>query len=386
MIRCLAVIMMALSLSNCVSRNDGTGLFTVNLTKTLPGVSLNLNAIADSITLIRLETAEQCLIRDFSGYVGKNHIISVEPSKILLFSSDGKYLSQIARRGRGPGEFGQIDAWDVDEDEKSFVYHDTGKEYFARYDLEALCHVDRISFTDRGALDAIVMINDSLIAVLPGMFTQYGYLFFFQTLDGRISTGIEKEPVPHPGTWAGRAAVFMSTGNGVLVFQPPENDTLFLLSRDGMVPLLRFFSPGPVRSGYEVTGSGGRLKYINERYILIDHIFSRKNVSPGNAAISIDKIENLLFCRDDASLDRIDSFSVSLHGIDINLKYLDFGKGGRFFSALEPAELIKIVKDQLQVKAVTDDDREFWKDFAGSIGESDNPILVSGILWTIQVE
>ena len=76
----------------------------------------------------------------------------MDRDRILLFSADGKYTCTIAQRGKGPGEFNQIDAYDVDDNEQFIYYHDRGKNYINKYTLSSCKHEENIPFTNKGNL------------------------------------------------------------------------------------------------------------------------------------------------------------------------------------------------------------------------------------------
>lgn len=188
-------------LNGCQESGKGdilNDIIVIDLAEKYDEVSLKLDDVLDDIKLIRLETTEHSLLSYFSGYVGEKHIIAMDRNRVLLFSADGKYNRTIAKRGKGPGEFTQIDAWDVDDNEQFLYYHDKGKNYINKYNISSCKHEDNIPFANKGDLSNMVSVNDTLLAIVPGMFAGYGYLYFFQSTTGEIITGQKKEPVPHP--------------------------------------------------------------------------------------------------------------------------------------------------------------------------------------------
>jgi len=357
---------------------DSSGMVTVSLSKTMTGTTFSLNEVAEGITVSRLETTDASLMRYFHGHVGSRYIISVENSKILLFTSGGSFLGEIARRGKGPGEFQQIDAWDVAPDEEYFIYHDKGKDYFEVYDLGSKTCSARIPIDDKGGLDDVIIMNDTLMAVLPDMFSQYGYLFFYQTNGGLITDGIEKEPVPHPGAWAGMAAVFIRDGNGSLAFQPVECDTVFTIRGTEMKPILRLKTDKPEISGDDIKGSDGQMKYICDRYLFIDQTYYEKTISPGNASIGINGVDHYLFFREDASLLKTTGYILKYQGIDIELAYLGFSGGNRFYSALKAADFNNMVIKQLGSTGLLPEQKQYWTNLMDGITENDNPVIIAG--------
>ena len=130
-------IVLSLFSSGCKNTSESTlnNNITINKKSQFNDTTVVLKNLAHDIKLIRLEANENCLISYFNGYVGDNNIISVNREKLLLFSGEGEFVKVISKRGRGPDEFTQIDAWDVDDDEKFLYYHDKGKNYIKKYNL-----------------------------------------------------------------------------------------------------------------------------------------------------------------------------------------------------------------------------------------------------------
>ena len=107
----------------------------------------------------------------------------------------------------------------------------------------------------------MVLINDTTLSILPGMFSEYGYLFFNQTLTGQITGGIAKENVPHPGAWAGTAPVFKKSFDNSIMYQPSESDTVFRIDGTKIIPVYSFLVEKPQKSGDVSTGTTA--SYVN---------------------------------------------------------------------------------------------------------------------------
>jgi hypothetical protein len=89
-----------------------------------PITQLNLSMVADSLEYIQLETHSESLIDNIFGVVLTEEFIFLRTSgRILKFSRDGKYLSQIGSQGRGPGEYPGLRNISIDNDkERIFIY------------------------------------------------------------------------------------------------------------------------------------------------------------------------------------------------------------------------------------------------------------------------
>jgi hypothetical protein len=89
-----------------------------------PITELNLSMVADSLEYIPLETLSESLIGHIFGVVLTDEFIFLRTSnRILKFSREGIYLSQIGSQGRGPGEYPGLRNISIDnENERVFVF------------------------------------------------------------------------------------------------------------------------------------------------------------------------------------------------------------------------------------------------------------------------
>lgn len=78
---------------------------------------LHISEIADSVRFIRL--SDDMLLRDIEKLLvdtaGSMYIQDSKGNGIYKFDCSGKYLYQISKQGQGPGEYVQIDDFDIYE-------------------------------------------------------------------------------------------------------------------------------------------------------------------------------------------------------------------------------------------------------------------------------
>ena len=81
---------------------------------------LMLSELVEYIEYVKLETSPECLIGNGSVLkVGNNlYVKSFNPSVMLVFDGQGKFLKQISRPGKGPGEYKNCPYFDVSQDNK----------------------------------------------------------------------------------------------------------------------------------------------------------------------------------------------------------------------------------------------------------------------------
>lgn len=99
-----------------------------------------LSELVTDVRILPLETSEECLIGSVGRfYVGKNDIILVghnDPSQLMRFSLEGRFLNFIGREGPGPGEYRNV--WGITPFEDSAVVYvnmqHSGKVFAYSYD------------------------------------------------------------------------------------------------------------------------------------------------------------------------------------------------------------------------------------------------------------
>ena len=115
LIPCLFVI----ALYNCVGVVDpgiemvetrGGMIPKINIEQIENEKAILLTDWFEDFRLIELETTENSLIeRVLDTYVGNEHIIvTTMRSGVLQFTSEGKFVKALAKRGKGPGELGEF--------------------------------------------------------------------------------------------------------------------------------------------------------------------------------------------------------------------------------------------------------------------------------------
>ncbi|WP_298554681.1 6-bladed beta-propeller [uncultured Parabacteroides sp.] len=143
------ILLLSLVISCGKTRNDKIKLVCIDLFSS-EQKEMKLEDIADSVSFVRLETNDSCLIKDgLSLYVTDTYILKVNPfvGAYLFDRKTGEFLREIGRCGQGPDEYLAIPFNSFDEND-NVLYADKGLSFWIGYDLHTgkkVCEVKRPS-------------------------------------------------------------------------------------------------------------------------------------------------------------------------------------------------------------------------------------------------
>lgn len=360
-------------------KQDSTGVSTViDLTKSYDDISLRLDDFAEDFKIIKLEAKNNSKIRYFNGFIGDKYIISVESDKILQFSSNGKFIAVIARMGRAPDEYQSVTAWDVDREEQYFVFHDNGKNYIRRFNLRSSKHESNIPFTSKGRLTNLQIINDTVISILPFLYSNYGYLYFYQSLNGKIIEGKKHDPVTSKGPWSGKNPVFKKSDDNSIFFQPSESDTVFKVSGTKIKPVISILIEKPQVNGGTTKGYNVAFLYEDSKKILLKKTGFEIQRTATSLSTNVLNNEFILFDKNSNKPFRITPFYHDYFGVQLDIPLISFNNDNQFVVEFQALKLKKLLKDALEIQNIPESSRIKLQQLDREISEFDNPILVTG--------
>ena len=128
--------------------------------------------IVESIDTIQLQgSAQESLIDHINEFRITDDLIFVSSSDVFnVFDRDGRHLRKIQRKGRGPGEYLELSAFDIDPEHRLLYILDRQSNLIIIYDFEG-------KFERRIQLDSWGVTE---FAVLPG-----GHLLILDLMDNR---------------------------------------------------------------------------------------------------------------------------------------------------------------------------------------------------------
>jgi|GEM_PF-1899023 len=93
----------------------------------------------DSVKYVKLELTDKSII----GYIQKVvvfknriYVLDTQTSSLFVFDINGKYIFKIANLGQGPGEYTQLDFFDIDRKKEQIVLTDLMGNWVMRFDLQ----------------------------------------------------------------------------------------------------------------------------------------------------------------------------------------------------------------------------------------------------------
>lgn len=119
-----------------------------------------LSELASEVKYVKLETRPECMIQEVSKVMTDNGMIFVSTStlddeRLFVFTSDGRFLRQIGKIGRGPEEYLSLLDFTIDKEKDILYFIDSyGKLFVYDYNGKCLltrklnCIPARISFHD----------------------------------------------------------------------------------------------------------------------------------------------------------------------------------------------------------------------------------------------
>jgi hypothetical protein len=134
-VRLLIILLILLSFSKSFACFQDPIRIPVEFKK---GVSKKASEIFNRATLIPLETTKDCLIERIMSIYYYNHKLYVqcnERKNLFIFSDNGKFLKNVVRFGKGPGEAIEISAFLVNKDKNRIEVFSSQSAKIIYYDL-----------------------------------------------------------------------------------------------------------------------------------------------------------------------------------------------------------------------------------------------------------
>ena len=99
----------------------------------------DLSPYLDTVKFVKLELTDESIIGSLDKviiYEERIYILGTQTHSLFVFDMEGNYLHKIAKVGQGPGEYLQLDFFDIDRENKHIVLTDLNDYWVMRYDFD----------------------------------------------------------------------------------------------------------------------------------------------------------------------------------------------------------------------------------------------------------
>jgi hypothetical protein len=253
-------------------KNSNTDFSNIDLLSAVSEISqIELSNFVDEISYIPLETTENSLLGYIYEIIISDQFLYVKDNRnIHIFSRDGKYISQVGVRGKGPGEIQFITDFCVDVsagliyilDRNTIKIHNNHGNFISEIRMEE---------DNPGQVE---FIKGSLLIYYYNSSGKTEYSYELVNLNGDI---IKRFPNKYKFETDGMEHTFYTESinyflNGDLHCREIHSDTVFTLQNNEFIPKY-ILNQGHGRLTPEVRGNGRYLHENGTDYIMISHLF-----------------------------------------------------------------------------------------------------------------
>ena len=237
----IVLLSVALLFYGCVNRNKKESIDSVVLnvvvTPSNNQQKIELKDITNNLTLIRLETNRECLIKGMPNKVeifnDRIYIFDISyPGKLYCFDLQGKFLFNISSVGNGPGEYVSLLDFTLDKENMCLWLGDDARKIL-KYDLNGVFikqYPTDFSIKNLCLLDE----KESIMAIRLGFYKEKKSSFVIYSMnENQILYQKESENIAITRTVAGR---FFSESKKHILYTEPFNDTVFVVTKEGLAP------------------------------------------------------------------------------------------------------------------------------------------------------
>lgn len=337
-----------------------------------PKAALLLSDLADDVELVKLDQAEDALVRSGQMWLTDKRFIIYDGNEVKQFDRSGKYLGKIGAKGNGPGEY-YISPYDVAVDEAG------GRIYLLAYNATKLLSYDLDGkFTGdiplaHAAKKGFINVNpDGTLTISALMFDNDDdrYAVWRQDLDGNMIEGVRAAHLAVAPDFSNE--VFMGSGENGFTYSlfnyDARQDTIYEYA-DGMLKPLFTADFGDRKPMHNLISFPG--------FYIVDMIGESVEVAPGSyvlpslVPVLIDK-KTLRGGPVELVLDFIGPVKADRSWI--------FAKDTDYFSInIDPGDLEETLRKTLEEQSdISESDRARISELVESISPDDNNYLIVG--------
>lgn len=277
------LILFVLLMAACNKEPESSGPLVIDLESNISNIKkVRLSEIADDVCYIPLETNEQSLMgRVINIDISEKFIFLSTSDKCLLFDSNGKFILQIGRKGKGPGEYLYPGAVKIGENflfvpasNDLLVYTKTG-EFVKR--IKNPAGFDNVPFNNNWSV-----LSDSLficqIRNVMGDAENKAIIFDWNTDTVQLIPNYKKFHREKQSSRSedGRAEFYFFENK--LFYKEFTGDTLFKINEKNMLEPIYVFDLGKFKKPHHLQSlSVAEASKIVNNYIYINNLFETDN-------------------------------------------------------------------------------------------------------------
>jgi len=369
------IIVLTTILCACSANKNPGSIQAIDLTGSVSNEIFKLSDIATDIEYVRLETTPDCYIQQVRSFsVSDDYILvwnmNMDDNTIYLFTRQGKFLRQISRHGRGPGEFNFINQVYLSKDQQGIVLFTSPYLY---------------TFNMEGELTGTVKFDDypSKVNILGDHYlTTYGYSnnikndsFSFNLTDrnGKIERQFFHFSESRFNTNQNLQIIGPYNFHDTLSFFTRRMDTIYGIDPDLTIRPRYYFKQNNWSVEENVPGQPEHLPPTLSVLIFreMDDYFLIRG-------LKLDRIQNFVYSKKDRTIWKIKGMGIPN----------DIDGGPDFWSDLSNSDfLYQVMNPWLFLNPAADSVRETvpckyprkaaaYQQFASAITEESNPVLV----------
>jgi len=367
-----------------ISTSDPAKILIINPTKISDTISYRATDLIKDFEIIKLETKNESLIDYIMRcYIGEKIIvITTVNNGILLFSRDGKFIKQVAGKGRGPGEIDNPNS-EIIVDEKNNLLYTNGPfaspQSILCFNLESGTY-SKIPVQANQFIRDIVIKNDStlLLSIMPMMSAESDCPIICQTTSGKLLWEIKDK-----NKLGAKSGTIQSLYDQVYFSYLWGGDTLYKVTEKKITPIIAIQYKGKMFLNTPYKEGDIFLSIIPLNHNLFWGKYStivEIKTSQGNRQEPIvgDKI-NFIIDYQKGKTFRLTKLDDNFLGTSsmFDFRIQNNGTIYRTFTALQIKQIAKEVKEN---SSITKDVKARIIKLDSEISESDNPILLVGKL------
>ena len=202
----------------------------------------NLDFI-DSSVFVPLETSFQSILGEISQleyFEGRFYINDNQTKKLKVFDESGKYLFDIGKQGRGPGEYVSIRTFFINSTDRKICIIDPSSSAIHEFSLEGVfLQTKRFGSFGIGSATKAKYANGRIFFNKPVDFTQNMAYFFVSAEDYSITEWLRPYPVkPDYDMYATLMDHPFSIFDNTFYYVSLFSDTIYMYDNDREIPYL----------------------------------------------------------------------------------------------------------------------------------------------------